>query len=86
MGNAVPHFYFDVSVGNDFARDDEGLELGSLDAAEAEARRAAAGIGHDGLPKGSSSDVTVHVKDKHGQPVLTVAVFTTVCWTVEALA
>ncbi|WP_230532400.1 DUF6894 family protein [Microvirga roseola] len=73
----MPHFYFDVSVGNDFARDDDGLELDSLDAAKAEAMRAAAGIGHDSPPNGSSSDVTVQVMDEQGQPVLTVAVFVT---------
>ncbi len=80
----MPHFYFDVCVGTDFTRDDDGLELDGLDAAEA--RLAATAIGHDSLPKGNCSDVTVQVKDEHGQPVVTVAVFTTVRQMTHTLA
>jgi hypothetical protein len=47
----LPWFYFDVSVGDDFTRDDVGFEYESLAVAEYEAARAASEISHDVLPK-----------------------------------
>jgi hypothetical protein len=70
----VPRFYFDVWDGGGFTRDDEGLELASLEAAEHEARRTAAGIGHDRLPKGDTHEITVKVRDDSGLPVFSVTV------------
>jgi hypothetical protein len=74
----MPRFYFDVREGPQFTPDNEGLEFNSLDAAEYEAARAAAEIGREDLPKGKASEVTVEVRDEHGQRVLTVAVAMTV--------
>ncbi len=82
----MPCFYFDASVGKNFTRDDHGLELESLDEAEAEALRAAAGISHGSVPKGDCSNVGVQVMDEHGQPVLTVAVAMAVHRMAQALA
>jgi len=70
----VPRFYFDVREGSRFIPDDEGLEFDDLDAAECEAAEAAAEIGRDKLPKGGPRDVTVEVRNEHGQLVLTVTV------------
>jgi hypothetical protein len=70
----VPRFYFDVREGTSFASDAEGLEFASLDAAEREAATAAAEIGRDRLPKGDARDITVEVRNEHGQRVLTVMV------------
>jgi hypothetical protein len=75
---AVPRFYFDVREGAELTPDNEGLEFGSLEAAEYEAARAAAEIGRDDLPKGKARDVTVEVRDEHGRQVLTVTVAMTV--------
>ena len=50
------------------------MEFASLDAAEQEAATAAAEIGRDDLPKGKARDVTVEVRNEHGQRVLTVTV------------
>ncbi len=74
----MPRFYFDVLDGDSFSRDDEGLLLGSLNAAEDEAIRAAAEIGRDSLPKRLSPELCVRVRDEHGHPVLSVAVSMTV--------
>jgi hypothetical protein len=74
----MPRFYFDVREGPQFTPDHEGLEFNSLEAAEYEAARTAAEIGRGDLPKGKASEVTVEVRDEHGQPVLTVAVAMTV--------
>ncbi len=70
----MPRFYFDVREGAAFTPDDEGLEFPDLDVAEREAATAAAEIGRDRLPSGDSRDVTVEVRNEHGQRVLTVQV------------
>jgi hypothetical protein len=74
----LPRFYFDVLDGDSFSCDDEGLQLESLNAAEDEAIRAVVQIGRDSLPKRHSPELCVRVRDKHGQPVLTVVVSMTV--------
>jgi hypothetical protein len=71
-------FYFDVLDGDSFTRDDEGLELEDLNAAEAMAVGAAAEIGHYNLPKRLSPEICVRVRDEQGEPVLSVAVAMTV--------
>ena len=73
-GRPVPRFYFDIREGTRFIPDNEGLEFDSLDAAEREAAEAAAQIGRDKLPKGGTRDITIEVRNEHGQRVLTVAI------------
>ena len=70
----MPLFYFDTREGPRFIPDEEGMELPSLDAAEREAAETAAEMGRDRLPSGDSRDVTVEVRNEHGQRVLTVRV------------
>jgi hypothetical protein len=57
----VPRFYFDMSVGDDFTRDEVGFEYESLTVAEYEATRAAAEISQDALRKRRASDVCARV-------------------------
>ncbi|WP_201865181.1 DUF6894 family protein [Microvirga soli] len=59
----MPRFYFDVSVGADFTRDDVGFNYESLAVAEYEASRAAAEISQDALPRRRASEVCVYVRD-----------------------
>ena len=68
----MPRFYFDVREGARFSPDSVGLEFDSLDTAEQEAARVAAEISRDQLPKGNAREVTIEVKNEHGQRVLTV--------------
>jgi hypothetical protein len=70
----VPRFYFDVREGDRPTRDDNGLELDNLDAAERAAAEGAAEIGRDYLPKGNARDVTVEVRNERGRRVLSVRV------------
>ena len=70
----MPHYYFDVWEQGKVARDDDGLELESLEAAEQEARRGAADMGRDSLPMGRCSEVRVQVRNERGEPLLSVAV------------
>jgi hypothetical protein len=81
----LPRFYFDVSVGDDFTRDDVGFEYESLAVAEYQAARAASEIGHDALPKRRVSEVCVKVRDKDGHLLLTVDVSMTIRRTIRAL-
>jgi hypothetical protein len=71
-------FYFDVLDGDHFTRDDEGLDLSDLNAAEVMAVQAAAEIGHESLPKRRSPEICVRVRDEQGEPVLSVAIAMTV--------
>jgi hypothetical protein len=70
----VPRFYFDVWEGDRHIRDDTGLELDSLDAAEGAAAEGAAEIGRDYLPKGNARDVTVEVRNEQGRQIVSVRV------------
>ena len=74
----MPRFYFDVREGTEVTPDNDGLEFGSLEAAEYEAARTAAEIGRDDLPNGKARDVTVEARDEHGQQVFTLTVAMTV--------
>ena len=68
----MPRFYFDVLDGEASTRDDTGVELPSLDAAEDEAVRAIVEIGQDSLPKRRGAELALHVRDERGRPALTV--------------
>ena len=70
----MPLFYLDTREGPTFIPDDEGLEFPDLDPAEREAAITAAEMGRDRLPKGDTGDITVEVRNEHGQRVLTVRV------------
>jgi hypothetical protein len=61
-----------VWVGEHATRDDTSLLLASLSAAEDEAIKAGAAIGHDSLPRSRASKIVVQVRDEHDYPVLTV--------------
>lgn len=67
-------FYFDVREGERLTRDEEGLDLADLDAAEREATYAAAEIGKEALPKRYTPEIRVEVRDERGEYVLSVAV------------
>jgi hypothetical protein len=72
--SCMPLFYFDAREGSKFIPDEEGVELANVDAAEREAATAAAEMGRDRLPSGDTRDVTIEVRNEHGQRVLTVRV------------
>jgi hypothetical protein len=81
----VPRFYFDVSVGDDFTRDDVGFDFESLAVAEYEASRAAAEISQDALRKRHASEVCVRVRDGDGFLLFTVEVSMNIRRTIRAL-
>jgi hypothetical protein len=67
-----------VREGTRFVPDEVGLVFDSLNAAERAAAETAAEIGRELLPKDDAREITVEVRNEHGQQVLTVAVAMTV--------
>jgi uncharacterized protein DUF6894 len=70
----VPRYYFDIREGDEFALDDEGLELSSIQAVQEEAARSLADIARDAVRKhldGAGQRMAVEVRDDSG-PVLQV--------------
>jgi hypothetical protein len=81
----MARYYFDVREGDRVTRDDAGLELESLEAAEREAIRTTIGIGQDSLPRGHASEIEVQVKNDDGFLLLSVTMSLTVRRTVRGL-
>jgi hypothetical protein len=65
-------YYFDIHDGVQFARDDEGSEFASLDAAVQGAILSAGEVGRNKLAKGETSDIVVVVRDERNQRVCTI--------------
>jgi hypothetical protein len=73
----MPYFYFDLFVGSASNCDEASYEIGSIEAAEIEARRSAGELARDRLlavQSGTSDDIRVEVKDELRQPVVAVTV------------
>jgi hypothetical protein len=68
-----------VLDGEASTRDDTGVELPGLEAAEDEAVCAIVEIGQDSLPKRRGPELALHVRDEQGRPVLTVTLLMRVC-------
>jgi len=68
----VVRYYFDIHDGVQLARDDEGNEFASLDAAVQKAVLSAGEIGRNKLAKGQTSDIVVEVRDERNQRVCTI--------------
>jgi hypothetical protein len=68
----VVRYYFDIHDGVQLARDDEGNEFASLDAAVQGAVLSAGEIGRNKLTKGETSDIVVEVRDERNQRVCTI--------------
>ena len=69
----MARYYFDVQNRKPLARDVEGAEFDSLEAAVHAAARSAAEIGTSRLAKGNTSDVVIEVRDEQNQQVCTVS-------------
>ena len=60
----MPLYFFDSHDGDDFIRDEEGVELDGLEAARDEATAALAGIAKDALPKTTARELSIEVRDE----------------------
>jgi hypothetical protein len=71
----MPRFFFDHRDGNDFIRDDDGLELASVENAREEATSGLAGIVRDTLPCAIGREIAVEVSDENQRPLFRVRVW-----------
>ena len=65
----MPRFYFDVSEGESFTRDEIGLDLPDLDQVRAEAINALPEIAREALPDGDETSFAVEARDESGRVV-----------------
>lgn len=59
----MPRFYFDSRDGEQFIRDDEGLEFADAEVARIEASAALAEMARDALPKSHRRELAIEVRD-----------------------
>lgn len=74
----MQRYFFDLSAGAWQCRDDIGLILCSQDEIRSEATRTAIEFAAAGLAGADLSDLKVRVRDRAGQPVMTVGLALTV--------
>ena len=70
----MPRYYFDIREGDDFAPDDEGLELSSIQAVQEQAARSLADMARDAVWTrygGAEHWMAIEVRDDSG-PLLQV--------------
>ena len=65
----MPRFFFDVSDGDTFVRDEVGLELRDLDQVRTEAIDALPDIAREALPDGDETLFAVEARDEGGRVV-----------------
>ncbi|MBL0408263.1 hypothetical protein JKG68_30750 [Microvirga aerilata] len=69
----MPRFFFDTYDGDSLVTDDEGLELGDLEAAKIEAQTTLPHMARDKLPDADQRVFMVSVRDEAGQVVMRLA-------------
>ncbi|KMO19182.1 DUF6894 family protein [Methylobacterium platani] len=74
----MQRYFFDLSAGGWQCQDDIGLILCSQDEIRGEATRTAIAFAGAGLPGADLSDLKVRVRDRAGEPVMTVSLALTV--------
>jgi len=70
----MPRFDFNVRDGERHSRDDEGLDLTTIEDAREEASRAIAAMIRDAMPDGGHRDMATEVLGEDKHPILTVQV------------
>lgn len=82
---SVPHYFFDTRDGDEFIRDDIGLDLPDLQSAKAQAALSLAELARDVLPGAERRTLIVDVRDEH-QPLLTALMVFEAILLVEPIA
>ena len=67
----MPRFYFDLRENGTLIEDEEGMEVADVSAAETEAVKTAVEMARDRLPGSKLSSITIDVRDRNGDHVLT---------------
>ena len=63
-------YFFDTRDGNDFIRDELGLELDGIESARDHATAGLADLAHDAIPGSVRRELAVEVSDEHRKPLL----------------
>jgi hypothetical protein len=71
----MPHYFFDTRDGADLIRDEEGVELDSIEAAREEATRGLTDLAKDALPGALRRELAVEVRDRADQALLRAALW-----------
>ena len=71
----MPRFYFDHRDGDEFARDEDGLEFDTLEQARDEATAALGDMAKDALPGLLRREMAVEVSDHERRPILRAALW-----------
>jgi len=66
----MPRFYFDIREDGTSIEDEEGIDLADVNAAQKEAVKSVAEIGHAVLPETGLRSVSIDVRDRNGDHVL----------------
>jgi hypothetical protein len=66
----MPLYYFDTRDGDNFIRDELGLELDGIEQARDEATRGMADLARDALPGSVRRELSVQVRDHDDRDVL----------------
>ncbi|HEY9013031.1 MAG TPA: hypothetical protein VIN06_18655 [Devosia sp.] len=66
----MPRYFFDIFDSNGLARDEEGMDFGTMDEAVAEARRTLGGLVKDALLEGDESQIEIRIRDGAEGPVI----------------
>ena len=59
----MPHYFFDTRDGDNFIRDELGIELDGVEAARDEATAGLADLAKDALPRAIRRELAVEVRD-----------------------
>jgi hypothetical protein len=66
----MPRYYFDIFDKEGVERDDDGLELESIDAAVNEARQALRDMANEAIPEPRTAHLAIQIRDHTEGPVL----------------
>jgi hypothetical protein len=69
----MPLYFFDVTDTGKVSRDDQGVELASLEEARREALRTLGEIAKDEMPDGNRREFTIQIRRDGGPPVLSAS-------------
>ena len=73
----MPRYYFDIFDGTETIRDEEGINLPGIEAAMAEARRAAADMSRELMLDNAPGPIEVTIRDHTTGPALFSVTWTT---------
>ena len=71
----MPHYFFDTRDGDDFIRDEIGIELDGVEAARDEATRGLADLAKDALPGSIRRELAVECRDEMDRALLRAALW-----------